>query len=280
MILSRLALGLLAIGAAPPVTPPGPFDYDTVEIAPNIYGFFEKQLTPIVSGNIIAVIGRDAVLVFDTGHRPTITRRIISDLRKLTTQPVRYVVVSHWYDDHFAGNAEFAKAYPGVQIIAHEFTAKLLESRKDGFRGAACRKDIVDSSKPLRAMLATGKRADFSAAGIRRAMSSRMCPTPRRYSRVMDVARLVPGHGPVMNDMRYVRDVAEVLESISRQAKAAYAPGMTADQLREKIDLSELSQRFSHGDSFIKANFDFMMKGPAVDRMWQELTGQWKPEGV
>jgi glyoxylase-like metal-dependent hydrolase (beta-lactamase superfamily II) len=96
----------------------------------------------------------------------------------------------------------------------------------------------------------------------------------------MDVTRLVPGHGPVMNDMRYVRDVAEALESISRQARAAYTPGMTADQLREKIDLSELSQRFSHGDAFIKANFDFMMKGPAVDRMWQELTGQWKPEGV
>jgi glyoxylase-like metal-dependent hydrolase (beta-lactamase superfamily II) len=361
MILTRIALGLLAIGAAPPVSAPGPFDYDTVEIAPNIYGFFEKQLTPIVSGNIIAVIGRDAVLVFDTGHRPTITRRIIGDLRKLTPKPVRYVVVSHWHDDHFAGNAEFARAYPDVQIIAHEFTAKLLESRKESFRGEACRKDIDDSSKPLREMLATGKRADgtpisdstrrrlerfaesidaqrpecevMDYKGVDRTIDSSLTldlgnrrvelrflgrgntagdvvayvpdaktllagdlvvfPFPfatqsyitewaavlRQIER-MDVTRLVPGHGPVMNDMRYVRDVAEALESISRQARAAYTPGMTADQLREKIDLSELSQRFSHGDAFIKANFDFMMKGPAVDRMWQELTGQWKPEGV
>jgi hypothetical protein len=95
----------------------------------------------------------------------------------------------------------------------------------------------------------------------------------------MDVTQIVPGHGPVMKDKQYVRDVAEVLESISRQGKTAYQPGMTADQLREKIDLSQLAARFSHGDAFIKANFDAQMKGSAIDRMWQELMGQWRPEG-
>ena len=70
-----------------------------------------------------------------------------------------------------------------------------------------------------------------------------------------------------------------MLESISSQAKAAYHPGMTADQLREKIDITRFSDQFSHGDAFIKANFDAQMKGSAIDRMWQELAGQWKPEG-
>lgn len=60
---------------------------------------------------------------------------------------------------------------------------------------------------------------------------------------------------------------------------AAYAPEVTADQLREKIDLSSFSERFAHGDAFIKVNFDAQMKGSAIDRMWQELSGQWKPEG-
>ena len=149
-----LALGVFASAAMAPA--PGPFDYDTVEIAPNVYGFFEKRLNPIVSSNIIAVIGRDAVLVFDTGHHPSITRRIVGDIKRLTPKPVRYVVISHWHDDHFAGNAEFSKAYPGVQIIAHEFTARMIESRKDSFRGEPCRKDIESSSKPLRDLLATG----------------------------------------------------------------------------------------------------------------------------
>ena len=353
-----LAFGLFASSGRAPA--PGPFDYDTVEIAPNVYGFFEKRLNPIVSSNIIAVIGRDAVLVFDTGHHPTITRRIAGDIKRLTAKPVRYVVISHWHDDHFAGNAEFAKAFPGVQIIAHEFTAKMIESRKDSFRGEACRKDIVDSSKPLRDLLATGKRADgtpisdstrhrlenFAEAldaqmpecdameyrGVDRRIDGSLTldlggrsvelsflgrgntagdlvaylpdtktlltgdlvvyPFPfatepyvtewaavMRRIEGMDLTRIVPGHGPVMNDKAYVRDVAEVLESISSQAKAAYQPGMTADQLREQIDLSRFSDRFAHGDAFIKANFDAQMKGSAIDRMWQELAGQWKPEG-
>src|SRR4051812_30749989 len=109
---AALALGIMVSTGMAPV--PGPFDYETVEIAPDVYGFFEKRLNPIVSSNIIAVIGRDAVLVFDTGHHPTITRRIAGDIKRLTKKPVRYVVISHWHDDHFAGNAEFSKAYPGV----------------------------------------------------------------------------------------------------------------------------------------------------------------------
>jgi len=353
-----LALVLFTGAAATPA--PGPFDYDTVEIAPSVYGFVEKRLNPIVSSNIIAVIGADAVLVFDTGHHPTITRQIVGDIKRLTPKPVRYVVVSHWHDDHFAGNAEFAKAYPGVQIIAHEFTAQMLESRKENFRGGACKKDIVDSSKPLRDILANGKRADgtpvsdstlhrlqnFAEAldaqmsecdameyrGVDRRIDKSLTldlggnrvelsflgrgntagdlvaylpdsktlltgdlvvfPFPfatepyitewaavMRRIEGMDVTRIVPGHGPVMNDKHYVRDVAEVLESISRQGKAVYQPGMTADQLREKIDLSQFTDRFAHGDAFLKANFEAQMKGSAVDRMWQELTGQWKPEG-
>ena len=355
---ATLALGLFATTGMAPA--PGPFDYDTVEIAPNVYGFFEKRLNPIVSSNIIAVIGRDAVLVFDTGHHPTITRRIVGDIKRLTTKPVRYVVISHWHDDHFAGNAELSKAYPGVQIIAHEFTTRMIESRKDSFRGEACRKDIVSSSKPLRDLLAAGKRPDgtpisdstrhrlenFAEAldaqmpecdameyrGVDRRIDGSLTldlggrsvelsflgrgntagdlvaylpdtktlltgdlvvyPFPfatepyvtewaavMRRIEAMDLTRIVPGHGPVMNDKQYVRDVAEVLESISSQAKAAYQPGMTADQLREKIDISRFSDRFSHGDAFIKANFDAQMKGSAIDRMWQELAGEWKPEG-
>ena len=82
----------LAARHRPGVSAPGPFDYDTVEIAPNVYGFFEKRLNPIVSSNIVAVIGRDGVLVYDTGHHPTITRQIAGDITP-ESKPVKYVVI-------------------------------------------------------------------------------------------------------------------------------------------------------------------------------------------
>src|SRR5678815_5249586 len=153
-----LAFGLFASSGMAPA--PGPFDYDTIEIAPNVYGFFEKRLNPIVSSNIVLVIGNDAALLFDTGHHPTITRQIARDVKRLTKKPVRYVVISHWHDDHWAGNADVAAAFPDAQFIAHDFTATMIESRKESFRGESCRKDLVDSSQPLRTLLASGKRAD------------------------------------------------------------------------------------------------------------------------
>jgi glyoxylase-like metal-dependent hydrolase (beta-lactamase superfamily II) len=355
-----LAAGLLVVAATPAERVSGPFDYETKEIGPGVYGFFEKRLNPIVSSNIIAVIGTDAVLLFDTGHHPTITRRILGDVKRLTSKPVKYVVVSHWHDDHWAANGDVAATFPGVKVIAHDFTAKLLESRSKDFRGEACRKDAASGLPSLKERLANGKLPDGTPlpdatkqrltnfvealegqipecdAMVYRGVDQRMSdsltidlggrrvkleflgrgntagdvvallpesktlltgdlvvyPFPfatqpyitewakvLRNIEAMDVERIVPGHGPVFSDKQYVRDVAETLESIASQARAAYKPGMTVDSLRAKIDLSQFADRFSKGDRFIRANFDAQMKGSAIDRMWQELTGEWKPEG-
>ena len=356
-----LVAGTLALrGAIPVEPPPGPFDYETTEIAPGVYGFFEKRLNPIVSSNIIAVIGNDAVLLFDTGHHPTITRQILADVRRLTSKPVRYAVVSHWHDDHWAGTGDVAAAFPGVTVIAHDFTAKMLELRSKDFRGEACRKDVSSQLPSIKQRLANGKLPDGTLlpdatkqrltnfvealegqipecdAMVYRTVDQRMndsltidlggrqvrleflgrgntagdivaflpesktlltgdlvvypfpfatqpyiteWATVLRRVEAMDVERIVPGHGHVFTDKQYVRDVAETLESIARQARGAYKPGMTADSLRAKIDLSGFAERFAKGDRFIRVNFDVQMKGSAIDRMWQELTGAWKPEG-
>jgi glyoxylase-like metal-dependent hydrolase (beta-lactamase superfamily II) len=351
---------LLTVGLAIGGPASGPYDYEQVDIGPGVYGFFEKKLQPVVSSNIVAVVGNDAVLVFDTGHHPRITRQIIGDLKRLTDKPVRYAVVSHWHDDHWVGNADFAEAYPGIQIIAHPFTAGLMEERKEKFRGEHCKFELERDSKPYREQAASGKQADGSPLsdamkarfvevvaatdeqiaqcdemryrGVDRKVSGKTTidlggrkvelwwlgrantagdlvaylpesrtlltgdilvhPFPfatqsyisewakvlRKIDR-MDLATIVPGHGPVLHDKKYLEDVAAVLESIESQARAAYRPGMTADELRAKIDLKSFSESFSHGDGFIKANFDYMMNQPAIERMWQELSGKWQPEG-
>ena len=65
-----------------------------------------------------------------------------------------------------------------------------------------------------------------------------------------------------------------------RQARAAYRPGMTADELRVKIDLAPYRERIAHGDAFIGANFDGMIRSSAIDRMSQQLAGRMKAEGL
>ena len=337
-----------------------PYDYDVVTVAPGVFAYVEQKLDGVVSSTVVAVTGDRATLIFDTGIHPRISRRIIADLKTRTDKPVRYIVVSHWHDDHWIGNAEFTEAFPGLQVIAHPFTARLMNERKDEFSGEPCRTRLETESKPIRDRLASGKQADgtpLTEASISRArefleaideqiaqcgemrfrgvdrtvdrgltldLGGRtvklmflgrgntagdlvawlpadkvllagdllVYPFPfatqsyiTEWARVlrsidrMDVATIVPGHGKVQQDRRYLRDMAELLESIGSQGRAAYRTGMTVEELRARIDLTELSERFSHGDAFIKANFDAMMKGSAIDRLWQELSGQWKPEG-
>src|SRR5438128_286699 len=62
--------------------------YKTVKVADGVYAFIAPDsLTPVVSGNSIAVIGDDGVLVVDSGHFPTLTKKMIAEIRALTDKP-------------------------------------------------------------------------------------------------------------------------------------------------------------------------------------------------
>jgi cyclase len=63
------------------------------------------------------VIGDDGVLVVDTFENPKAAERMLTEIRKLTSLPIRYVVNTHYHLDHVAGNGVFARE--GASIIAH-----------------------------------------------------------------------------------------------------------------------------------------------------------------
>src|SRR4051812_46129380 len=85
--------------------------YDTVKVADGIVAFMPKRTdTAVVSGNSIAVIGDSGVLVVDSGHFPSATRKMIQQIRGLTKAPVRYLVNTHWHGDHIRGNAIYGDA--------------------------------------------------------------------------------------------------------------------------------------------------------------------------
>jgi glyoxylase-like metal-dependent hydrolase (beta-lactamase superfamily II) len=75
-----------------------------------------------VEGNTLIVINDEDVFVVDSNAGITTARATIAEVRKLTPKPVRYVVNTHWHDDHVFGNQAYADAYPGVEFIAHPLT--------------------------------------------------------------------------------------------------------------------------------------------------------------
>jgi cyclase len=100
---------------------------EVVRIADGVYGsiYSEMKRDPVES-NSMFVIGSTGVLVVDAHYTPAGARKTIAAIRQLTPLPVRYVVTTHWHDDHVFGNQAYRDAFPGVQFIAHAQTRDLM----------------------------------------------------------------------------------------------------------------------------------------------------------
>lgn len=83
--------------------------------------YSEIRMDP-VEGNSLIVVLDDGVLVVDSGRTPHTARHLIARIRAITPKPVRWLVNTHWHDDHVFGNSAFVEAFPDVEIIAHAQT--------------------------------------------------------------------------------------------------------------------------------------------------------------
>lgn len=83
--------------------------------------------------NVVVIVNDEDVTVFDTFTRPSTTRLLIQEIRALTNKPVRTLINSHWHMDHWSGNDEFVKAFPGIQIIATAETRQYMAGMTNAF---------------------------------------------------------------------------------------------------------------------------------------------------
>ncbi|MEN8144839.1 MAG: MBL fold metallo-hydrolase [Gemmatimonadota bacterium] len=73
--------------------------------------------------NATIVINDGSVLVVDSHGSPASAAALLEEVGRLTDQPVRYVVNTHWHADHHVGNQAYYRAFPGeVEFISHRFT--------------------------------------------------------------------------------------------------------------------------------------------------------------
>ncbi len=72
------------------------------------------------------VVTQAGVVVFDSLGTPVLAEQLIGEIRKVTRQPIRRVIVSHWHADHYYGLQAFKKL--GAEIWAHEAARPVLGS--------------------------------------------------------------------------------------------------------------------------------------------------------
>ena len=144
--------------------------------------------------NVVVVVNEHDVTVFDSFTRPLTARMAIAEIRKVTDKPVRTLINSHWHMDHWSGNDEFTKAFPGLQIIATEETRNFMSHMGSSFLIDSTRAGLLGSREALAAAVKTGRLADGSVLTdeVRRERERKIEETSRFAEEMAAVPRVLP----------------------------------------------------------------------------------------
>lgn len=72
------------------------------------------------------VVTDDGVVVIDALGSPQLATELLAEIRRVTPQPVRYVIATHYHADHIYGLQTFVAA--GAKVIAHASAREYLNS--------------------------------------------------------------------------------------------------------------------------------------------------------
>ena len=94
----------------------------TEKIAPNLYiltgsGGADPGHQDAAGGRIGVLAGPDGIFMVDAQYAQ-ITDKVVAAIRKISPEPIRFLVNTHVHGDHTAGNANFAKM--GALLFARE----------------------------------------------------------------------------------------------------------------------------------------------------------------
>ena len=116
-ILACIALTAQAISQGQPAAQAPQIETKKVDGTEGVYTFRNQNSQAMFIVTTDGVIATDPV----SYGRPTGGEQYLAEIRKVTNQPIRYVVYSHHHFDHIAGGRAFKQA--GARFVAHE-TAK------------------------------------------------------------------------------------------------------------------------------------------------------------
>jgi len=116
----------------------GKVQLKVTHVAGNVY-----MLEGSDAGNVGALVGDDGIVLVDDQYAP-LAEKIQAALKGITDKPVRFIINTHYHDDHTGANAYFQKQAP---IIAHDNVRKRLETGGRAGNGASVRFDAKPQPK-------------------------------------------------------------------------------------------------------------------------------------
>jgi glyoxylase-like metal-dependent hydrolase (beta-lactamase superfamily II) len=155
----------------------------------NVYTFRNQN------SQAMFIVTTDGVIVTDpvSYGRPQGGAQYLAEIRKVTNQPIRYVIYSHHHLDHITGGGVFKEA--GARFIAHRRAKERLETVADP--NTVIPDETVDRSRTI---TLGGTRLELTYIGLNHSDSTLVMRLPReRLVFVVDLLPVgqIPGRGMI-----------------------------------------------------------------------------------
>lgn len=256
-----LAAGSVSAQTSPAPAAPPMFATTKVEGTDNVYIFryqFHQAMFVVTSEGVIAT---DPIGL----GRPQAVATYIDEIRKVTSQPIRYVIYSHSHYDHITGGQPFRNA--GARFIAHANAKARLERLQPP--DVVLPDEVVDTQRSL---TLGGTTLELTYVGRNHSDSSLVMRLPKEkilfavdfipiqsvhwrnmpdswldeweesLKRVlaMDWERLIPGHpgpGGRLGNKQDVRNLQQYMSDLAAEVKKAADEGKCYDTAMKEVKL-------------------------------------------
>jgi cyclase len=255
------------------ITPEG-YKTGLEEVAPKVFAYIQAYGELGVS-NAGLLLDKEGTMAVDALMVPAMTRRFITEIKKVTRKPVTRLVNTHHHIDHVGGNSLFREA----EIVSHTFCRD--EMTRTGLQVESLQKRIprfaAEFSKVKLAVPEVtfedrlvfhqaGRDVELRHLGPAHTFGDTFVYLPKdkvlfagdiafyyvtplafqghvgNWLKVadrilkMDVETIVPGHGPI-GGKKELREMRAYLALVRREAKKRFAAGMTAEQAARDVKL-------------------------------------------
>jgi glyoxylase-like metal-dependent hydrolase (beta-lactamase superfamily II) len=277
------------------------------QVAPNIYEY--EGLHAPAHGNYIAtvsliVVTTDGVLVVDGQGDPKQGQEMVDNIKKLTSQPVKYMIIASDHGDHTGGNPAFKKAWPNIVFVSSPVSKQHLAkdanpptetiADKRVFKLGGTEVDVLNLGRAhtggdLVAYLPQSKVMFMSEVYLRGVFPAMRTAYPSEWiqtikkAQAMDVSLYIPGHGFVddpatmKKDLEASRKALEYVYAEGKRLHDAHVPcgGEGVPAGSGPVSCPEAAKQAKWGEYAHWALAD-TQEAMAIGKVYQELDGKLK----